>query len=109
MQPVMQLENDKTNYLLAPSDVLTYGQRERLQGLHIFIGITLAMLIPTQVLPAFFDYFKNELAENSPVILFAVLLSVVPCLMLTGLFLERILNVTMPAYLNYKQSLEDQE
>ena len=106
MRLVMLLTKEKTNYTVAPPDILSPRKVELIFILgHLLPSIVISIVVSVKILPAFWPCHAIALANNSlqiPISIFLILLIV---LIVVGIVIEAILNGTSPRYYSFKAQL----
>lgn len=106
MRIVMLLTKEKTNYTVAPPDILSPRKIELILILgHLIPSIILSIIVCVKILPAFWPSHATALANNSLQIPISVFLTLLIVLILVGIVIETILNGLSPRYYSFKTQL----
>jgi hypothetical protein len=108
MLAVMFVRGDKTNYLLAPNEVISWIKVDRIITMgHIIPSVVASILIVVKFLPEISTYYSIELEKNSGVISLTVIILLLPISIYNGILIEYILEKTDSGYFNYKKEMEE--
>ena len=106
----MLFTKEKTNYLTAPEDVISYLYTDRICKIgHLLPSLIFSIIIGVKILPDYWPYYAAELDKNGPIISFAVFLIFIPVAIINGIIIEKILNRVNSKYLRFKNALKEAE
>ncbi len=106
----MLLTKEKTNYLIAPEEIISYVNSDRICKIgHLMPSLVFSIIIGVKILPEYWDYYAAEFDKNGIVISFAVFLIFIPVAIINGIVIEKILDRLNSEYLAFKNALEETE
>jgi len=101
---VKKVRNDRTHYLVVPDDIISKLKINRIMNIgHVIPSIVITLLIAIKLIPLLSIEYAEQLEENGPVIFYTVIELLIPILILNGIIIESLLELTHSEYKNYKQ------
>jgi hypothetical protein len=108
MRASMALTKEKTNYLIAPANILSTMTVDRICRLgHMLPSVIVSIIVGVKVLPDIWPYYAAELNKNGTIIPVTIALAFIPIAISNGMIIEKILNLINPTYRSFKESLND--
>jgi hypothetical protein len=100
------IRRDSTHYLLTPEGIISRIKINRIMNVgHVIPSILATILIAIKIIPLLSVTYAARLEENDPVVFYTVLKLLVPIMILNGIIIESILEMTNVEYKTYKKGL----
>lgn len=105
MTIVRKIRQDKYHYLSVPDEIISWVNSDRIMKIgHIVPSVIITILLAIKLFPLISVKYAEQLEENGNIILLTVVLVIIPVLVINGIILESILEMTNSEYKNYKKN-----